>query len=237
MKKKTLFLGLVAGALLCFSNASYAQFHSESHSSSSSESSGGNAFDEGANIFDVGVGFAGGLSGATTLVSGLAYPGSSYSASSSPGFRITWDHGKNNHISYGLIFGYQSATFTDGYTESGISGFDPNTGFPIYSTESYTDKYKLSLITFAARGAYHFGGGAKFDPYIGITIGYATASFSFSSTDPNSIGGSVSGTGIALGAQVGANYYFSDHIGVFGELAFATTYSENIVNLGLSIKL
>lgn len=237
MKTKKLIVSLFSVAFLCFSSASYAQYHSSGGGSSENSGSGDGAFSEGVNMFGVGVGFAGGLGGASSLVNAFAYSGSSYSASSSPGIRVTWDHGKNDHISYGLIFGYQSTTFTDNYTESTMTGFDPNTGFPIYSNESYTDKYKLSLITFAARGAYHFGGSAKFDPYIGILLGYASASFSFSSTDPGAGSESISATGLALGAQLGANYYFSDHIGVYAELAFATNYSENIVNVGLSFKL
>lgn len=140
-------------------------------------------------------------------------------------------------MGYGLIFDYQSATFNDTYTQTVETGFDPNTGMPTFSTASYTDKFAVTLITIAARVTYHFSAGSNFDPYIGATIGYVTGSFTFSSSNPDGGDLSVSGTGIALGIQAGARYYFSSHIGAFGELAYCTNYGVNLVNVGLTFKI
>jgi hypothetical protein len=235
MKTKTLLLTLTAGALLCFSNASFAQYHSSG--SNSSSGSGDGAFDEGSNVFDVGVGFAGGVGQYfNTIEDFSAGSGSSYSSSSTPGIRVDWEHGKNEHIGYGLIFQYQSASVSDTYTTETVTGYDAF-GDPIYSTTTATDKYTLTFLTFAVQGAYHFTVNKNFDPYVGLTLGYVDASISYSSTNAGAIGFSGSATGIALGAHAGARYLFTDHIGAFAEFAYCTNEGENIVNVGLTFKL
>jgi hypothetical protein len=240
MKTKTLFLTLFAGAFLCFSNASYGQYHSSSsHSSSSSSSgSGDGAFDEGVNDIGVGVGFVGGISTYFNTLEGFEVGGSGYSFSNSstPGIRLDWEHGKSEHIGYGVIFCYQGGSSKSTYTQTNVTGYDPNTGFPIYSTATYTDTWSLTWITIAAQVAYHFTASKNFDPYIGATLGYVLATASFSTTNSGSEGLSASAAGIALGAHAGARYLFSDHIGAFAELAYCTNEGENYVNLGISFK-
>jgi len=235
MKTKTLFLGLLAGAFLCFSNTSYAQYHN-----GGSGGSGDGAFDEGNNVFDVGVGFVGGVNGYFSTLEGLEVGGSgySYSNSATPGIRIDWEHGKNEHIGYGVIFDYQGGSQTTTYTEQTYNGYNPITFQPEYTNTTYTDKWSLTWITIAAQAAYHFTVNKSFDPYVGATLGYVLATASYSETPANGgIALSASAAGIALGAHVGARYLFSDHIGVFAELAYCTNEGENIVNLGLTFKL
>jgi hypothetical protein len=242
MKTKTLLLSLLSGAFLCFSTASYAQYH---HSGSSSGGSGDGAFDEGQNYFDLGVGFVGGGSGYSSTVEDFSSggTGNSYSTSSTPGIRIDWEHAKSEHIGYGLIFQYQSAKFTDNYSYQTqnytITGYD-QFGDPIYAytttTNNYTDTWTLTFITIAAQAAYHFSAGKNFDPYAGVTLGYVVGSVSYSSTNTDGLAFSGSASAIALGAHVGARYLFSDHIGAFAEFAYCTNYGENYVNVGLTFK-
>ena len=227
MKTKTLLLSLFAGAFLCFSNAAYAQYHS-----GGSSGSGDAAFDEGTNVVSVGVGFVGGISGYFNTLEGLEIGGSGYSfsESSTPGIRVDWEHGKNEHFGYGIIFDYQGGSLTSSYSD--ISGYNSNFQ-PIYTT--YSDKWSLTWITLAARVAYHFNVNKSFDPYIGATLGYVLATASYSS-DNAGLGLSASAAGIALGIQAGARYYFSDHIGAFAELAYCTNEGANIVNVGIAFK-
>jgi hypothetical protein len=228
MKTKTLFLTLFAGAFLCFSNLSYAQYHTAGSSSgSSSGGSGDGAWSQGQNVINVGIGFG------STL--GSVY-GSGYTGSVSPAFEASFEHALSDHWGIGLNIGYQSATAT-------TTGTGYYYTFP-YNSYSYTDEYKFSLLQFVARGAYHFTAGAKFDPYVGLMLGYCTISSSYSTTDPN--GGSASAaslTGAEFGLYLGARYWFSDHIGAWLELQYGdasfdgvSINASNIGNLGVSFK-
>lgn len=228
MKTKKLFLCLAAGAFLCFSNASYAQFHS----SGGSDGSGGGAFGDGANIITVGLGFGGGL-GSYSL------PG--YSTSSGIGYNISYEHGLSNHWGIGLTISYSSSSLT--YNQSTLSdSFNYNTGQVVEYNTTVSDKYTLSVLGFTVRGYYHFATSAKFDPYVGIGLGYMSVSSKFTQTvTPPSAGGDYAAPGIGIGttaggAFVGARYYFSDHIGVWLELQWQG-YAGNIANLGLAFKL
>jgi hypothetical protein len=212
MKLKTLIFAVLAGIFLCGTNISYAQYYH-------SDGSVNGAFDEGNNVFDLGVGFGGGSAALNSLFTTTGYGNLSYSNNVLPGIRLNWEYGKNKHVGYGIILEYQGATFSDNY---------------IYTNENYTDKYTVSLITIGAQIAYHFTVNPYFDPYIGVTIGYIIASFDFSSTNPNPANeGAISLTGIVLGAHAGARYYFSNHIGIFAEVDYATNYAMNYGNAGL----
>jgi hypothetical protein len=233
MKTKTLFLSLLAGAFLCFSNASYAQYHS------GGSGSGDGAFDEGSNVFGVGVGFVGGINSYFTTLQGLEVSGSgySYSNSATPGIRLDWEHGKSEHIGYGIIFDYQGGSSKATYTEQVYTGYNPVTFQPEYTNTTYTDTWSLTWITIAAQVAYHFTASKNFDPYVGATLGYVLATASYSTTNTGGLALSASAAGVALGVHAGARYLFSDHIGAFAELAYCTNEGENYVNLGLTFKL
>lgn len=237
MKAKTVVVSFLAGALVCFSNVTQAQYHSNSSSSSSysSSSSSGNAFDMGTNVISVGVGFGGGLGS-------YSIPG--YTTSSGVGINASFEHALSEHWGLGLTISYSSSSLT--YNQSGIydsggtgvSNFGQN-----YTYGSESDKYTLSVLGFTVRGYYHFATSAKFDPYVGIGLGYADVSFKFTQTlSPNMPGYNtyeipgISISGVAGGAFVGARYYFSDHIGVWLELQY-DGYVGNIANLGLAFKL
>jgi hypothetical protein len=233
MKTKTLFLSLFAGAFLCSSNASYAQYHS------SGGGSGDGAWAQGTMAINVGVGFIG---------NGLGnVEGAGYTQSVSPAFELSFERGLNDHFGIGVGISYQSATATDTYTTQDFN-------YVTYQIENYstTDKYTLSLLSFNVRGAYHFSAGAKFDPYIALALGYCTASATESetSTDPNAVstssgGGSI--TGLEYGVIGGARYFFTDHIGAWLELQYlaasfsvdgysTTINASNVLNLGISFK-
>ena len=60
------------------------------------------------------------------------------------------------------------------------------------------------------RGSYHLGEvfnvtGSKFDPYAGLGLGYVSY-------------GKYLSSGAFLQAHVGARYYLSDNVGLFGEV-------------------
>lgn len=82
-------------------------------------------------------------------------------------------------------------------------------------------------LLFAVRGTYHVIFHDKFDPYLGISLGYRGFAFS-SSTSSGGVYGDF-----GFSAVLGARYFFTKNIGVYTELG----YMLNVFNLGLSIKL
>lgn len=206
MKTKTLVSSLGLAALLLTAGFASAQFksHGSSSSSSSSGSSGDGAFGQGTNDISVGVGFGSGL--------GSLYSGG-YSSSVGPAIELAYEHGLSDHWGIGIYYSYQSATSTYTY-----QGFNSN-----FVLTNYTDTYKEALMVFCARGAYHFTVNEKLDPYVGLNLGYCTISSSYSTTDPSvTVTSSSSLTGIDFGGYGGVRYFFSNHIGAWAELQFAT---------------
>jgi len=249
MKAKKVFLSLIAGALLCFSNVSYAQFQERSHHTSSSSSSkstsssssddesssgGGLAFGPGTNIISVGVGFGGGLG---------AYSIPGYTTSSGVGFNASFEHALNEHWGIGLTFSYASSSLSSKtVTPYDSFGTGNNNAGQIYSYNSTeTDKYTVSILGFTVRGYYHFATSAKFDPYVGIGLGYGKVTSSFTSTITPPIPGytpvepGLSISAAMGGVFVGARYYFAGPIGIWAEVQWEG-YVANIANVGLVCK-
>jgi len=235
MKTKTLFLSLLSGAFICFSSASYAQYHGGG--------SGDGAFGQGSNDINVGVGFLG--SGAATIATANG------TNSVGPAYELSYERGLTSNIGLGIFISDQSATstYSSSYSDY-VFNYNTFTYTPV--TYTTTDNYKVSLINIDIRGAYHFTVNSKFDPYLGIALGYcdASASDNQTSNEPgfvNTGGASVSITGVEYGLFGGARYWFSDHIGAWLELQYthATfTYdgysssinTSNVINLGISFK-
>jgi len=194
------------------------------HSSGGSGSSGDGAFT--GNFFNVGIGFVSG--------EGSLYSNSGGTSSTGPAFELSYERALG-HFGVGLNIAYQSASssYTDPYTY-----FNPLTYAESDYTNTYTDK--LSLLQFCGRVAYHFSAGDKFDPYVGVAIGYCSISVteSFSTNDPNSPGdgntqsnSSQSLTGVEFGGFGGARYFFTDHVGAWIEIQYAVA-SFNVGNVG-----
>lgn len=172
-----------------------------------SSSSGDNAFS--GNLINVGIGF---LSG-----EGKLYNGSGYNTTVAPAFELSYERAITSNIGVGLNISYQTAKST--YDGSGYNIGPP----PTYALTpyNYTDTYKLSLLQFCVRGAYHFSAGSNFDPYVGIGIGYCTISDAYSSTQTGATSSSSSLTGVEFGGFAGARYFFSGHVGAWLEIQYA----------------
>jgi hypothetical protein len=181
---KTKILLLSTGAFLCFNTLSYAQYSngnsSSNNNSNSNSGSGDGSFQRGNNIITFGIGFGSGLGKAL---------GSGYTGSVGPGLELSWEHALSSNWGISLVITDQSASESTSSTVPYYDYvYDPSTGYnDIYTTvysETTTDAYTYDMLTFCARGAYHFTSGPKFDPYIGVMLGYCTISF----TDDQSYG-------------------------------------------------
>lgn len=87
-----------------------------------------------------------------------------------------------------------------------------------YSGRNYLG-YKWSVLTFGARGSYHFNellnlDNDKIDLYAGLGVGYRNFNW-----DYNGFGNTYSyGSGIVFLGHLGGRYYLNPNLGIFAEL-------------------
>lgn len=140
-----------------------------------------------------------------------------YKTTSTGPFALQYEYGATDNISVGVQLGY-----------SKVGGDYKNASDP-------DDNYTESLTNLGAivRGNYHFGQSAKFDPYIGIGVGYYNFKYEYkdkSSTTNNAF--SVPGA-FGYSAQLGAKYYFAPTFGAYAEVGYV---GGSIAQIGLTAK-
>ena len=154
----------------------------------------------------------------TTSISNL----SGESASKFPPISGVFEHAINDKFSVGGMLAYTSYKVTYRFQT-----YNP-IAFPLV-LENYTDTWKFSYIIIAARGSYHFVYKDKFDPYVGIGLGYVIGSSSFTTTYPDNaylgLNNSYTASRVFFAAHVGCNYYLNDKMGVYGELGYGLASS------------
>lgn len=104
--------------------------------------------------------------------------------------------------------------------------------FRSYSDDWGTKSYSHSIIGVLGNANYHFGNAlkldSKWDVYAGLNIGF------FSWSSPSGYGGSHT-SGLGLGAQLGARYYFSPNWAI--NLEFGGGNATSGGKIGASVKL
>ncbi len=150
--------------------------------------------------------------------------------------------------SYGqnpLPVGKAQLNFGVGFSNNGIpiyGGFDfgvaknitlgGELSYRSYNENWNSNKYKHNVFGISANGNYHFNTllniQEKWDVYAGLNLGF----YSWSSPDGYD-GDNTSGLG--LGAQVGARYYFSKKVGVNLEFGGGNAFSGG--KFGLTVRL
>jgi outer membrane protein W len=174
---------------------------------------GGAAYSKGQNTVSLGYGFISPyktLFKATNILGG-AIPGLTSKFTSLGPVALTYENGIADKISVGVQVGY--ATLKNVDTEKDGLG----------AGKDFIETSKLTQLAVYLRGNYHFGESEKFDPYIGLGIGYNNFKYTIEDNDPSTgtitslfkIPGSVGFSG-----QLGAKYYFSSSIGAYAELGY-----------------
>ena len=113
---------------------------------------------------------------------------------------------EKSSIGVGGQFGYRSVSL----------GWNENLG------------WKTTIFTINAKGAFHYALVDNLDTYAGVTMGYNIEKTEYAggyNTEPDR-------RPFGYNLFVGARYYFTSNIAVFGELGFGTT----VLNLGLAFK-
>ena len=125
------------------------------------------------------------------------------SASASPG--VSYEYGITDEISVGAGFSRSAA-----------------------KDKSYDIKYNGTLISL--RGSYHFDLAEKFDPYVGVNLGYIKVSVK---SDEQYFEDFSVGSGVGYGAFAGIRYFPVANIGIHGELGYT---SLSILTIGASFR-
>ena len=178
---------------------------------------GGGAYNKGQSTISLGYGF---LSPYKTLFKLSSLYGSSSAGvttkySSLGPIGLTYEYGASEKISAGVQIAY--GTIKNVSTEKDGLG----------NGKDYITTQKLDQLSVILRGNYHFGSSPKFDPYIGLGLGYGNFKYKTTSNDPTDNDAFFTQyykisvpTSFGITGQVGAKYYFSDNIGAYAELGY-----------------
>jgi len=102
-----------------------------------------------------------------------------------------------------------------------------------YTYTGGTAKWNVRYIALAGTGAYHFPieSNPKWDPFVGLALGYYIVSSSTSSTFGGSYGGSASR--VFVGGFGGARYHFKPNVAGVARVGFGASYLTLGVDFGM----
>jgi len=216
MKTQKIIISLSTTCLLCFS---YPVISQDNTNNTNTSYSSIYPFGKGSNVISVGIGVGG----------SYTYIGDGYT--STPNFVLTYDNGTFGNvgpgtISLGALLAYKGVSYD--YT-------DPFSGY--YYDQSW------SYFILGVRGAYHLNipAAPRFDPYVGLMLGYYDISYKETSSDPEFNNPrspyyyyytNTYNSYVAFSLFIGARYYISNSFGLWLELGYG--YSDAAV--GVSFK-
>lgn len=206
--KKVLLMAVI---LLAASVGSFAQNYSGCYGSDDP------AYVQGQSTVSVGYG-VGNIWKKLFKINSTFYKGT-YKVSSTGPFSLTYEYGVTDRISGGIAASYSEVK--GAYTD------------PDNKDNNHVER--LTNLSVIARGNYHFGISPKFDPYIGLGIGYYKFKYEETGIKDKIETQSVAVPGsIGYNGQIGAKYYFTPAFGVFAEVGYVVGgYGQ----AGLTIKL
>ena len=136
---------------------------------------------------------------------------------------LGFEYGVADRIGVGLQLGYGQVKSVS--TDPGGN----SNGGDLTTTESLTSIQAL------VRGNYHFGNSEKFDPYVGLGLGYGNFKYKYSDNDAFYTGTDVFSIPSAFGfsGSLGARYYVASNVGIYAEIGYV---SGSLAQVGLSVK-
>jgi opacity protein-like surface antigen len=167
------------------------------------------AFEQGKSQISIGYGFANTTQALLSNYDQTLYPNLEFSALG-PLF-LKYEFGATEKIGFGLNVAYAGAGIT----------YDDGTGIGTASLDWWG-------ISYNARVNRHFGSHDKFDPYIGVGMGYKMAKWTASADDESEDMGAL----IPLGFETtfGARYMFTPNIGLYTEVGIAKAIAQFGIN-------
>jgi opacity protein-like surface antigen len=178
------------------------------------------AFPEGSNSISIGY-------GGVTLLSSISknfdnYADVKYSGMGPIYFKF--EHAMTDNLGLGVNVAYATNEWNYKYTGSDANG----------NPATYTETTTRSTYSILARLNYHIGSNDKFDPYLGLGLGYRDATWKYDSTAPEGTSGVELKGLMPLGMELtmGLRYFFTDNIGLYAEFGAA----KSVLQGGLSVK-
>ncbi len=132
-----------------------------------------------------------------------------------------WGSGVTNSLGVNPTVSYEYGV-SDKFSVGG------HLSFSAAKFSAYGDVVKYTGILIGPRGSYHFATSAKFDPYVGATLGYVIVSVTDNSGYPG-----AKGSGVGLGFFLGARYFPGSSVGFHAELGYT---SFSFLTAGISFK-
>ena len=170
------------------------------------------ALEQGNSLINVGMGFG-------------SYMGSSTGYKTTfPPLYGSYEYMINDNISVGAFASYMASEYTYSF---------PNLGGDSSSVDDF--KWKFSYLNAGALGNYHFVNNDQLDVYGGLKLGYTSVSVDNNiktddddDEDFSSLFKTLKfdSSGILFGAQLGARYFFSEHIAVNVELGYGVAVAS-----------
>lgn len=168
------------------------------------------AFEQGTSQISLGYGFVNTTQSFLSASDPTAYPDFKFSALG-PMF-LKYEYGVTEKIGFGLNVAYANA---------GIE----------YTNGAETASLKWWNASFNARVNRHFGTSDKFDPYMGLGMGYKLGEWKVEGDDET--GERKAFIPLGLEATFGSRYMFTPNIGAFAEVGIA----KGVIQAGLNIKI
>lgn len=137
-------------------------------------------------------------------------------------FGASYDYAVSDRFGIGLGLAYGNLK-----NDVTVSGFHSNGGDYIYTQE-------LTQMSALVRGTFHFSKSPKFDPYLGVGLGYYYLKLAVNDNDEMqepmtiTIPGAFGYTGF-----LGARYFFSENVGAFAEVGYL---AGSLFQLGVTFK-
>ncbi|MFM2386286.1 MAG: hypothetical protein RL660_1043 [Bacteroidota bacterium] len=103
----------------------------------------------------------------------------------------------------------------------------------IFANAGYDYDLRFASTKLNIRSNLHLGNKKRFDPYIGIGLGYGFGGNNFKTNDPFFKPYDLGNPRLGFEVTLGSRFYFNDNIGIYAELGMA----RSIVQFGLCYKV
>lgn len=178
------------------------------------------AFPEGSNSISVGY-------GGITLLGSISKNFDSYTDVNYSGMGpiyFKYEHAMTDNLGLGVNVAYAQNEWSYKYSDT-----DANN-----NSVTYTETTSRSTYSILARLNYHIGSDDKFDPYLGIGLGYRDATWKYDTTNPDGTTNvDISGLmPFGMELTLGMRYFFTENIGLYAEFGAA----KSVLQGGLAVK-
>lgn len=135
-----------------------------------------------------------------------------------------YEYGVAPNIGLGLAFAYAENEWTYRYTATDEEGNEAR----------YRETAARAAYSILARANFHLGSSRRFDPYIGLGMGYRDATWRIRSEAPGGSSGVAFKSFVPFGfeATIGARYFFLENLGVYAEVGGA----KSVVQGGIAAR-